>query len=451
MVARILCLILTLLLLSCNVYNPSGEASPTSAEEWLAQGHAQLRAREFARAQESFGHVLAQDSASTQAWQGYLKALSGGTLDLPLLAREVLDARAEGRKPLWDMPLPGKDSAYRSIIPVWEAMGRWRRLDSLGRSTMPSCQKTEFGMITLAHSMLTLWDYNQDSRIDSVGDRMALLLFGGAGAMATGSFKPSLELMSFTALGPDGKADTSGRTDPEKIAFFNGMLQRAGQDLSTLTSLAGNDSLSELAFSTLKGHDLGMVDLYRISDAKDNDQDGCADEEILDSLDNDGDGLIDEDARAGFVRSAACRTPDGGTVPGCLAQRSLPDGIRGDRLANAEGNGLPGQDSGTTLVYGDDKGHLAIFSPYWNEKDPRYPLLHWKRTCGWGRDSAQILGTTCSDGAPLDLTARLAINKVVAATPTGLPRARTGCQLLAGCWCRQLETLSPQAGHPRAR
>ncbi len=36
---------------------------------------------------------------------------------------------------------------------------------------------------------------------------------------------------------------------------------------------------------------------YRIQDQKDNDGDGCVDEEIIDNKDNDGDGLVDEDVR----------------------------------------------------------------------------------------------------------------------------------------------------------
>jgi hypothetical protein len=39
------------------------------------------------------------------------------------------------------------------------------------------------------------------------------------------------------------------------------------------------------------------VTFYQFGDAKDNDGDGCVDEELLDGKDNDGDSFTDEDAR----------------------------------------------------------------------------------------------------------------------------------------------------------
>jgi hypothetical protein len=42
---------------------------------------------------------------------------------------------------------------------------------------------------------------------------------------------------------------------------------------------------------------VGEIAFYQFGDHKDNDGDGCLDEEIIDSLDNDLDGFVDEDAR----------------------------------------------------------------------------------------------------------------------------------------------------------
>ncbi len=58
---------------------------------------------------------------------------------------------------------------------------------------------------------------------------------------------------------------------------------------------------------------------YKIGDKKDNDGDGCIDEEILDSLDNDGDGLVDE----GFTDT------DGDGIADCIDTEEC-DGLDND-------------------------------------------------------------------------------------------------------------------------
>ncbi|MBF0432458.1 MAG: hypothetical protein HQK83_14335, partial [Fibrobacteria bacterium] len=58
-------------------------------------------------------------------------------------------------------------------------------------------------------------------------------------------------------------------------------------------------------------------------DKKDNDGDGCIDEELLDGVDNDGDGLTDEDLRI---------TPYNGAIPITLGSLLHPDSISGDTV-----------------------------------------------------------------------------------------------------------------------
>ncbi len=413
-------LALVLLHVSCNLYNPSGEGHPESNADWIEQGNAQLRALRFTDAQESFGRVLAVDSGNTEAWLGYTKAVSGRSLDVSLLLQESLDAQKEGRKPLWDISCQRKDSAYRSILPTWNVLARWKRLDSLGRASMPATQVTEYGMLSLARSMLALWDYDADGRIDSAGgDRTAWLLFRSGNV--DGGFKPDLDLVDFT-LG-----DTTGKLDTAQIADFNAMLDRSQTDFSELLALVGQDTATDAVYGSIRDQSPEAIGMYRISDLADNDMDGCLDEELLDSLDNDGDGLVDEDARAGY-RLTTSKTEAAPAVP---ALRFLPDGTRDDRLSDSLGNGIPSSEGQDSLWrYGNSEGRLEVFAPLWDNSHPDQAALRWKRSCAPG--DGICLGNLA------ETANRLAVNEAIRSAAPGQARAMEGCRLLGGCWCLHL-------------
>lgn len=411
---------LVLLQVSCNLYNPSGEGDPESNEDWIEQGNAQLRTLRFTDAQESFGRVLAGDSGNTAAWLGYAKAVSGQSLDVSLLLQESLDAQKEGRKPFWDISCQEKDSAYRSILPTWNVLARWKRLDSLGRATMPTTQVAEYGLLSLARSMLGFWDYNADGRIDSAGgDRTAWLLFRSDNV--EGGFKPELGLVEFT-LG-----DTTGKLDTAQVTDFNAMLDRSKSDVSVLLALAGKDTATDAVYGSIRGQSPEAIGMYRVSDLADNDLDGCLDEEILDSLDNDGDGLVDEDARAGY-RLTTSKTE---AAPGVPALRFLPDGTRDDRLSDSLGDGRASPEGHDQLWrYGNREGRIEVFAPLWDTSQSDQTALHWKGSCATSDG-------ICT-GSLAQISNRLAVNAAIRSVPPGQARAVEGCRILGGCWCLQL-------------
>jgi hypothetical protein len=101
---------------------------------------------------------------------------------------------------------------------------------------------------------------------------------------------------------------------PEKKEQFNNLIQNVAGGLSsastvlgllspTLTGQAGTDSSGNLSGDVTQKADsmissLGdAVTFYQFGDSRDNDGDGCVDEEVPDGKDNDGDGFTDEDAR----------------------------------------------------------------------------------------------------------------------------------------------------------
>lgn len=412
-----------LILAGCNLYNPSGKGTPDSDQDWIDQGEAQLRDQEFEAARASFGRVLAHDSSRTEAWIGYGKAVAAQNLDMSLLLREVLESQREGRKPLWDtsFSLARKDSAYRGLIPVHRVLETWARLDSTGRATMPPRNRLERGLIAIAHSMLMLWDSNQDGRIDATGDALSISLFSKVGAVDTTGmgFIPLLTPDQFTARDRNGNPDTTGAYDTLKVREYNALLERTDAEFRTIASIASGDTAMSAIYAGISGQNPQAIGMFEVANVVDDDLDGCADEEIIDYRDNDGDGLVDEDTRAGYVNPVATRAGD-------LAQISQSDGVRFDRLADPRsGKGLGGHDSTITLRLGDAYGHLEVFRPLWSPSHPEHAQLAWKI---------------------LEPDARAILAERLRAIPSGKARATEGCKVLGGCWCKVLRDVCKNEG-----
>jgi hypothetical protein len=131
-----------------------------------------------------------------------------------------------------------------------------------------------------------------------------------------------MKLLTFNANGGFKVENLNAIVDslntPEKKAQFNNLIQNVGSGLSSASTvlglltpaltdkIAGSDTsgtgqnlsgdVTQKADSVISS--LGdAVTFYQFGDGKDNDGDGCVDEEIADGKDNDGDGFVDEDAR----------------------------------------------------------------------------------------------------------------------------------------------------------
>lgn len=441
--------LLAMALASCNAYNPSGKDDPSDNDAWIAQGEAQLRESEFGEAQESFGHVLANDSDDVRAWSGYAKALSGQHLDIGALLRELLAAERENRKPLWTMPISGKNTLYQGVIPVLGFLDRWARRDSLHGTGMEADRIRERGFLTLAYAMFVLWDSNKDGRISLPQDTVAVAVFTKLLTnLPGGGFIPN-----FTAT-PNLFNDASGRPDTGRVGQFNRLLARVDSQFRTVEAIAGTDTAMAAIFASTSKQNPAMLNTYNIGDGIDNDLDGLVDEEVMDGLDNDGDRLVDEDSRPGYIGSKP--------TPGLPAQTSPSDGIRWDRSTSPWSNkGMPGRDSSITLTYATTAEHndtkdwpKLILKPFlpmnWaQDLTVRNRAWFWNIVCDWPADSAKKWGLPpeCKDKAPFDYDGlfRSAIRRTMENQP--LPRTRTdtlvafrrvqlGCTLVGGAWCR---------------
>ncbi|MGL1903129.1 MAG: hypothetical protein OCC49_13395 [Fibrobacterales bacterium] len=80
-----------------------------------------------------------------------------------------------------------------------------------------------------------------------------------------------------------------------KISAAQNKMER--MDTGSFLGDFDNDDSNGIDTDSTSRESAKTVSFYRIQDQKDNDGDGCIDEELYDNKDNDGDGLIDEDMR----------------------------------------------------------------------------------------------------------------------------------------------------------
>jgi hypothetical protein len=341
-----------LLIVSCNIFNPSGSGDGGgSTDAYLTEGENAFRNQEFGASMEAFARAIDADSTSALAYYGYAKAtLRYYRLNASTILSEVDEAKANASIPFLDASEEKLTRYLQATSKVRKALGAMTRRDTLTRwwrynedSTSRAARQdaklaqrlsyiklfmqkgeqgdpgfypahrfplsdgaiayekivVDYGFIELLYALVHLRDLDQNDTIDSRDDLLTKLSF-----KSEGGFK----LDSLQNIATELQTDTVARQN------FNNLIQNvqsglgsASQVISLLAPNVGNtgDSLSNtnLTDDVSKNVDsvitsLGSaVGFYQFGDSKDNDGDGCVDEEILDGKDNDGDGFSDEDAR----------------------------------------------------------------------------------------------------------------------------------------------------------
>ncbi|MDB5050143.1 MAG: putative lipoprotein [Fibrobacteres bacterium] len=346
------CLSLGLILAACNVFNPSGEGdSGTSDAAQLTDGENFFRAQDYKSAYETFAAAIASDSTSSMAYYGYSKSVMRyWEVNASTLLTEVSKAQDKSGIPFitasdWDITrylqatskvrvalgtLTERDTLtrwyYYSLNPTDKNAAKdplaaqriafmtdyWDKADKgyagyHKKSQFPlsdlkmGYQKViaDFGFVELIYAVTHLRDLNADNIIDSNDNLLKKLTFSVDGGFKVENLKDIVDSL-----------DT-----PEKKAQFNSLIQNVAGGLSSASTVldllspalanqaGGTDTSKDLSQKVTQNMDSVITSLgdaitfYQFGDERDNDGDGCIDEEIADGKDNDGDGLIDEDAR----------------------------------------------------------------------------------------------------------------------------------------------------------
>jgi len=325
-----------LMLTGCFGNDPHSAPDPAAP---LAVADSLYQSGKYAEAMTAYEQAIAQDSTLSQAYVGYTQAtlrfygINGTAVRLELAHLISFDSLLNHS----DSELTSRLQAFKRVTRVLGILAdrdtlsrNFRYLDSASSADPLASPHKAAIRVYLAHSDQGAAGYRPraqfpltDGKVtyaDIISDLAAYLLhltvlkvydLDGNGMFTEADRKMRILLAPGSTGDLQGLSD-SMRTDTVLQAVVN---QKILDLQNGLADLPG-----ELGF--LQGHDslaggLGQaVTFYQFGDHKDNDGDGCIDEEIVDSLDDDLDGFIDEDARLingnGLLSGASATGPGDG-------------------------------------------------------------------------------------------------------------------------------------------
>jgi len=474
---------------ACNVFNPSGDGDPDSPAAWVIEGNKCLQNKEFDKAGVAFNNAIRLDSVYGDAWDGWLEVQAKKAEDssnlttdslVGLLWHERDSLTADGASmPFMSKPLSLKNQLYRYVRILALADSTYladylfhgQKTDS-GQNFPDHYRKQVYVGLKSAVAVLRLCDYNRDLRIDSTDTVFINLCSDQCGGLSSTSPLIQSKLLKLATL----VDSTTGAVDSAKTDSLNKFLQTASQSmdqLKTLVSGQGVDSAQWGQVSTFLSTRGDEVVFYQGSDQRDNDGDGCVDEEIPDSYDNDGDGFVDEDFRLGTERIAQkfenlSAQERGDSLAGKLAIRAPYDNVDSNRLVstNAGDSAVKGDSRGgyaSTLqpprdtssalryvskeVWARHPGLFEKYRPYADEEHADFKVKHWKTSVEWevsdtaglyamSGPSIPMTGDSASNGGKAILShAQLRrIRLAILAISNPHDRVVAGRRFVGGCW-----------------
>ena len=306
-----------LLLAGCNLFNPTGEhqASDLSDDAKMIEAEKLLRDKENAKAAQLYREIIASDSTRSKAYFGLAKTqlrMHGVGADYVLEFVQTFDEK-DGKNPFLaatkhmrrvDLEkIKGMELAHATLSQLIRRdtlQTRHERTGEIAEGYKASSYPLVDGIVGKARVELDaellaatqlFWEL---SRISEGMDECVPFV------------DPACDL-SQSKLLKAAIADT-GLRDTANMGI--GAIARHLEEIGNLSidmlnasrdGVIGVDStIADMGTSVIQSTVDTMktfADFYRLQDRKDNDGDGCADEEILDGVDNDGDGLVDEDLR----------------------------------------------------------------------------------------------------------------------------------------------------------
>lgn len=447
--------LLTCGLQACNLFNPSGEGTPDNVAGWIAEGDKQLIAKDYAQAVAAYRHALDLDGKSDAAWSGWLEARAGvaqqttgiGLADLLIETRKIGNGSA---KPFWSLSLEAQDRFYRYMGILDNSYAQCLR--GLGIKTFTDeVRRQSYTSVKAAYTLLRLCDYDLDGRLTPSDTMVVNVCRDTPGGIESGIDVGSLVSVRLLQLLQDTGASSSGTPDAAKVTQLNALTASSDSLLTQVDLLAQGDPRWALLQQFLTGKGREMV-FYAVSDAQDNDGDGCADEEVADGLDNDGDGLVDEDARLGYRDTLGSFQG-----AGALALRTTEDAVAVSRLVGTDAvtgslragrNPLASDTAGLHYVseplWSRHPGLLTRSVPYVDSSHPDFATKHWKFRVEWttaALDNIFLSGavptkgdSSDAGGARLSHSQLVDIRLAVRSISDPARRAKAGRLLVGGCW-----------------
>ncbi len=300
----------------CNFYKDTLGLEAESSEDHLLEGQLALQRAEYTQAKFQFEAALKIDSTKSEGYYGAAKA---ALLEQHINMFALLQSfqNNDGKSiPFLGEPDTIKNKVYVANRQVNQFLGLLIKREENSKSDKKVSAKqisADYALATTIQAVLSLADFNGDGYINEKDN----LLTGIIDFSDPTKLQPDSIMKNLAAL----------KNDTAKIQALNALLDKSGELLNQSSSaidllvsaLSGDpnsasavcpkdstcpqipkdkigDSAAVQVKSFIKSAGSTML-IYKIYDGKDNDGDGCIDEEILDGIDNDGDGYIDEDNR----------------------------------------------------------------------------------------------------------------------------------------------------------
>ena len=290
----------------CNLFNPtqSVDIASDDAAALTYEGYLHYQKTEYGMAREYFERGIRADSAYSEAWYGYAKAVASMQPGLnPFeLVKLTKSTATDPFGPIYAMN--DKDAAIlrSGIDSVMMVLNVFIHRDTTGLTD----KRVRFSQFADSYSILSMVRAGLIARDARVGLSEIFYADSGGvhfdlGRLGTDAQK-AVQFMDAMAQMAEGV-----KADPKMGAtLVKGMMPDSSAEW--FTDKAFNDLVVGVSNQIIDGNsriqqtDMSRVDVFlNIGNGIDEDGDGCLDEEIKDGFDNDGDGEIDEDTRSESV------------------------------------------------------------------------------------------------------------------------------------------------------
>lgn len=290
----------------CNIFNPTEDVriAKGDAEALTYEGYLHFQKSEYSEAREYFEKAIQADSAYSEAWYGRAKAVMNmqpGLNLFQLISYAKVEEGEDATSKFMNMPDDEAQSIKTAIDSVCFYLDPFIALDTLGKTD----KKVTFKSFANSYTILQMTKLALTVRSASL-DLQNLF----STDLASGNMS-----VNWAALNPDSLGETAKETftalaataqtlksNPEQTnkiirEYVPGAEMFTDTALTLATEVMSNQIISIAEIVNDTETDRASVYL-NVGNRRDDDGDGCVDEEVFDGFDNDGDGEIDEDLRA---------------------------------------------------------------------------------------------------------------------------------------------------------
>ena len=296
---------LSLGFVGCNLFHPtdSRDAENDDAAALTLEGYLEYQNSNYDAARKFFNKAIRADSSYSEAWIGLcktvIKAQEGiNVFELASLAQRYEGPDGKATNGFLVMSDEKADTISRGIDSVMIYLNQFVARDTTDRTD----KKVRFSTIADSYTILQLT--KAALRVRAVNTQLSSVVSAGSSGMTMDlnvlndmgdSLKPFLSDMASAAEAI--KASPEAAAEIVKAYLPDSTRQYFDDDDYADVSVGLANTIIQMNERAQSVEDDRNDVFFKFGNGRDDDGDGCVDEEALDNYDNDGDGEIDEDVR----------------------------------------------------------------------------------------------------------------------------------------------------------